>query len=88
MTDDWDITTDDGTVVLTLPSNFDAELDAETNDGAVRANHPELTNETERIRGEGSDERRERRRSLRQKMGDGGKMLRVRTGDGTIRIES
>ena len=88
MSDNWDITTSDGTVVLTLPASFDAELDAETNDGAVRANHPELTNEAARIRGEGSEERRERRRTLRQKMGDGGKMLRVRTGDGTIRIES
>jgi DUF4097 and DUF4098 domain-containing protein YvlB len=88
MSDNWDITTSDGTVVLTLPSSFDAELDAETNDGAVRATHPELTNEDERVRGEGRDERRERRRTLKQKMGDGGKMLRVRTGDGTIRIES
>jgi len=88
MSDNWDITTSDGTVVLTLPASFDAELDAETNDGAVRATHPELTNEDERVRGEGRDERRERRRTLKQKMGDGGKMLRVRTGDGTIRIES
>ena len=28
-----------------------------------------------------------RRRVLRAKMGDGGKFLKVRTGDGTIRIE-
>ena len=87
MSDNWDITTGDGTVVLTLPSSFDSELDAETNDGTVRANHPELTTVV-RVGGEDGDERRERRRVLRQKMGEGGKMLRVRTGDGTLRIES
>ena len=85
----WDITTGDGSVVLTLPSSFDAELDAETNDGSVRATHPELRDEdTGRRRGEDSDERRERRRSIRSKMGEGGKTLKVRSGDGAIRIES
>ncbi|MEO8680718.1 MAG: DUF4097 family beta strand repeat-containing protein [Vicinamibacterales bacterium] len=89
MSDNWDITTGDGSVVLSLPSSFNAELDAETSDGSVRATHPELRDEQAgRRRGEDSDERRERRRTLRSKMGDGGKTLRVRTGDGTIRIES
>ena len=41
----------------------------------------------ERREGEGSDERRERRRTLRSKMGEGGKLLKIRTGDGSIRIE-
>jgi DUF4097 and DUF4098 domain-containing protein YvlB len=89
MSDNWDITTGDGSVVLALPSSFNAELDAETSDGSVRSTHPELREEDNgRRRGEDSDERRERRRSIRSKMGDGGKTLRVRTGDGTIRIES
>lgn len=89
MSDNWDLTTGDGSVVLSLPATFNAELDAETSDGSVRATHPELRDEdTGRRRGEDSDERRERRRSLRSKMGGGGKSLRVRTGDGTIRIES
>ena len=88
MTDNWDVTTGDGSITLTLPSAFNAELDAETSDGAVRSSHPLLEEgRDERRGGEGSDDRRERRRVLRAKMGDGGKSLKVRTGDGTIRIE-
>lgn len=88
MTDNWDLTTSDGTVVLTLPGLFNAELDAETSDGSVRSSHPLLEDDrAERREGEGSDERRERRRTLRSKMGEGGKLLKIRTGDGSIRIE-
>lgn len=90
MTDNWDLTTSDGTVVLTLPGSFNAELDAETSDGVVRTSHPLLGDSNEaqpRGEDENRDERRERRRMLRSKIGDGGKMLRIRTGDGSIRIE-
>lgn len=90
MTDNWDLTTSDGTVTLTLPGSFNAELDAETSDGVVRVSHPLLDSDTRvEIRGEDSnrEERRERRRMLRSKMGEGGKILRIRTGDGSIRIE-
>ena len=88
MAADWDLTTGDGSVILTLPSGFNAELDAETSDGVVRSDHPLLKELTaERREGEDGDERRERRRSLRTRMGEGGKILKVRTGDGTIRIE-
>jgi hypothetical protein len=72
----------------TLPGLFNAELDAETSDGSVRTNHPLLDGDRDDRRdGEGSDERRERRRTLRSKMGDGGKILKIRSGDGTIRID-
>lgn len=91
MAADWELTTEDGSVILTLPSTFNGELDAETRDGTVRATHP-LLRDAERERTSNSrddrDERRERRRSMRARMGDGGKSLRVRTGDGSIRIES
>ena len=88
MTDNWDLTTGDGSITLTLPSVFNAELDAETSDGTVRSSHPLLEDQPrERREGEDSDERRERRRTMRTRMGEGGKALRVRTGDGTIRIE-
>jgi len=88
MTDNWDITTTDGSVVVTLPGLFNAELDAETRDGAVRTNHPLLDGDRdERREGEGRDDRRERRRALRSKMGEGGKVLKIRSGDGTIRID-
>jgi DUF4097 and DUF4098 domain-containing protein YvlB len=88
MADNWDIATSDGSVTVMLPGLFNAELDAETNDGSVRASHPLLEDSTREDRGEGDrEERRERRRTLRTKMGDGGKMFKIRTGDGTIRIE-
>ena len=89
MTDNWDLTTSDGTVTLMLPGVFNAELDAETSDGTVRTAHPLLedVNAERRRSGEDGDERRERRRVLRSKIGEGGKLLRIRTGDGTIRIE-
>ena len=90
MAADWDLTTGDGNVVLTLPAAFNAELDAETASGAVRSDqHPLLKDLTAEGRrdGEDGDERRERRRSLRAKMGEGGKILKVRTGDGWIRFE-
>jgi hypothetical protein len=87
MTDNWDITTSDGSVTLTLPGRFNAELDAETSDGAVRSNHPLLDSEDGRQEDESSRERRERRRAMRAKIGDGGKILKIRSGDGSIRIE-
>jgi DUF4097 and DUF4098 domain-containing protein YvlB len=87
MADNWELTTSDGSVVLTLPGVFSAEIDAETNDGSVRSEHPALEDNSERRQGEDDDERRERRRTLRSKMGDGGKVLRIRSGDGSIRIE-
>lgn len=88
MADNWNLDTGDGTVVLTLPSTFHAELDAETRDGSVRSTHPQLRDQIdEGRRGEDGDDRRERRRVLRARMGDGGKTLRIRTGDGSIRIE-
>ncbi len=88
MAEDWDLSTEDGSVVLTLPSSFDGELDAETRDGTVRATHPLLRDVDRERTSDDSDERRERRRSMRARMGEGGKALRVRTGDGSIRIES
>jgi DUF4097 and DUF4098 domain-containing protein YvlB len=82
MSDAWDISTSDGSITLTLPANFNAEIDAETSDGAVRSSHPAL-------REAGTDsERPERRRELRTKMGEGGRVLRVRTADGSIRFET
>jgi DUF4097 and DUF4098 domain-containing protein YvlB len=83
MSEDWDLQTADGSVTLALPSSFNAELDAETRDGAVRANHPGVTNESR-----AGEDRDERRRTLKATLGSGGRTLRVRTGDGTIRIEN
>ena len=83
MSDAWDLSTGDGSVTLTLPPTFNAEIDAETSDGAVRSSHPAL--KIVEHEGEG---RREARRELKTKMGEGGPVLRVRTSDGSIRFES
>lgn len=81
MTADWEITTGDGGVTLYLPDDFSTELDAHTGDGSVRSD----LNVLEGL--EADDRSREdRRRSLRGRLGDGGHRLRVRTGDGTIRL--
>jgi hypothetical protein len=75
MASDWDISTGDGSVALYLPSEFNAELDAHTGDGTIRA---EL--DIARSNGESS------RRTVRGRIGDGGRRLRVRTGDGSITL--
>ena len=82
MSGDWDVQTGDGSVILTLPAAFNGELDAETRDGAVRVNYPAL-----RDAESAGEDRDERRRTLRATLGTGGRTLRVRTGDGSIRIE-
>jgi DUF4097 and DUF4098 domain-containing protein YvlB len=77
MTDDWSMTTGDGGVAVYLPSDFGAELDAHTGDGSIR-NELQLSN----------DEGDKNRRSLKGKLGAGGKLLRIRTGDGSIRLKT
>ncbi|MEW6321820.1 MAG: DUF4097 family beta strand repeat-containing protein [Acidobacteriota bacterium] len=83
MAEDWDLQTGDGSIVLTLPAAFDATIDAETRDGRVTARHPALATESR----DGED-RDERRRRLTATLGTGGKLLRLRSGDGSIRIEN
>jgi putative adhesin len=79
MKDDWSITTGDGGVAVSLPSDFAAELDAYTGDGSI---HSDLS---VTIAG-GSGE--ESRRTLRGRLGAGGKTLKIRTGDGSIRLKA
>jgi DUF4097 and DUF4098 domain-containing protein YvlB len=79
MSEAWDISTRDGSVTLTLPTAFNAEIDAETSDGSIRSSHPGLSTD--------DDRHDQRRRQLHAKMGEGGVALKVRTGDGTIRFE-
>jgi len=71
----WDISTGDGSVTLALPDDFNADIDAHTGDGRVHLREMSLTNTT------GVD-----RRSLRGQLGSGGKLVRVRTGDGSITL--
>lgn len=78
MKEDWSLTTGDGGVTVTLPSGFGAELDARTEGGTVRS---EFRTESDRD-GEST------KRSLRGRIGSGGKTLKIRTGDGSIRLKS
>jgi hypothetical protein len=78
MTDDWEITTGDGGVSLYLPSDFGAELDAHTGDGSIRNDLSVVSS------GEGVVNRR----TVRGRLGAGGKQLRIRTGDGAIRLRA
>jgi len=78
MSDNWDITTGDGGVTLYLPDGFGADLDAHTGDGSIR-------NDLDVV-GSAGEDREERRRTLRGRVGGGGRQIRVRTGDGTIRL--
>lgn len=78
MADNWEITTGDGTVALYLPPDFSADIDAHTGDGRI-------TNDLSVEKA--SAEERERR-TLRGRIGSGGKLLRVRTGDGSIRLKA
>jgi DUF4097 and DUF4098 domain-containing protein YvlB len=77
MSDNWDITTGDGGVTLYLPGGFGAELDAHTGDGAIR-------NDLDVVGG--PEEEGHNRRTLKGRLGSGGKEIRIRTGDGTIRL--
>ena len=77
MKDDWSITTGDGGVAVYLPSDFGAQLDAHTGDGTIRS---ELDlNAGERWTGE--PPHRSRARGRRRQS------LKIRTGDGDIRLK-
>lgn len=77
MTAPWNITTGDGSVTLFLPGDFVADLDAHTGDGRI-------TNDLALEKADGEDRER---RTLRGRIGAGGQLLRVRTGDGAIRLK-
>jgi len=75
---EWTVSSGDGGVTIRLPPDFNAEVDARTGDGAISTSGDiALT----RPAGEG-----ERRRVVRGRVGTGGEVLTLRTGDGSIRI--
>ena len=87
MKDDWSLTTGDGGIALYLPPDFGAELDAHTGDGSIR-NELDLKAEAEDRDGDRDHDRNRDRRTLKGKLGPGGKLLRLRTGDGSIRLKT
>ena len=71
---DWELTTGDGGIHVTLPANFNAQLDAHTGDGGIDANDFGLRAPVRT------------RNDLRGAIGSGGPTLRLRTGDGGITL--
>lgn len=78
MKDNWSLTTGDGGVSVYLPSDFGAQLDAHTGDGTIRNELP--------IRSDDGGENS--RRTVKGQLGAGGKILRIRTGDGSVRLKT
>jgi len=76
MKGDWSMVTGDGGVAVYLPGDFAADLDAHTGDGSIR-NDLKVDNAN----------RDSARGTLRGKLGGGGKLLKIRTGDGGIRLK-
>lgn len=74
VSESWSFNTGDGSVDLRLPENISAELDARTGDGSIDVSFPVLMS--------GSI----RRDHMHGKINDGGPPLRIRTGDGSIRL--
>jgi len=82
MTDDWMVTTGDGSVTAELPKNFAALIDADPGgDGRVRT---DLT--LSNVTGAGADGKRREKGAMTGQLGSGGKRFTLRTGDGTIRL--
>jgi hypothetical protein len=77
VTEDWEVSTEDGSVSVDLPSGIDADVDADPGDDGHVRNHLSLTNVT----GGTHDEPR-----LRGRIGAGGHRVTIRTGDGTITL--
>ena len=74
MSGDWELHAEDGRVTVDLPDDFSALLDLATGDGRIRVD--------DRFGGD-ADRGAE---TLRRVVGGGGFVLRVRTGDGSIRV--
>ena len=74
MAADWTLRTGDGSVDISLPSDFQANIDATTGDGHISMGVP--------VTVEGTFSKSE----LRGKMNGGGQTLTIHTGDGSIRL--
>ena len=77
-TSDWSIATGDGSVVLEVPENFGAELDASTGDGRVVVSGVAFS----------GDRGRRERGPARGRLGNGGPRISIHSGDGSISVRS
>ncbi len=76
MKNNWNVRTRDGRVSVELPATFAGEVDARTGDGRIRAD----------LQGISSGDRRSDRHDFRTRLGSGGHLFTIRTGDGGIRL--
>ncbi len=75
MTSDWSMRANDGSIHLQLPADFSADLEALTGDGRIDFEVPvQMTGRT------GG-------KTIHGKIGNGGALLNLHTGDGSIRVE-
>lgn len=70
----WSLETGDGSVTLEIPENLAADVDLHTGDGHIDLEMPVTTEGTIR------------ENEVRGKLNGGGKLLVIRTGDGSIRL--
>jgi Putative adhesin len=79
MESDWELSSGDGSITIYVPAALNAQIDAESADGSVRAEGMAAQTST---RDEGEDAQ-----SLRGTLGTGGgRLIRLRSGDGSIRV--
>jgi hypothetical protein len=76
MRGDWNVSSGDGGVMIRLPPGFNADVDAHTGDGSIATSGVSVTSPPEQ----------EERRNVRGRIGAGGAVLTVRTGDGSIDV--
>jgi hypothetical protein len=76
MEEDWMVATGDGSVEVELPDGFNCEIETDVRDGRTR-NELDLSNVT------GGDRDRP---SLKGRLGEGGHLFTLRSGDGSIRL--
>jgi hypothetical protein len=75
VTDEWRLSTGDGSLTVRLPSELQADLDASTGDGSIVTEFPIS------MSGKVNDH------AIRGRLNGGGAPITLRSGDGTIRIE-
>lgn len=80
MRGDWNVSTGDGGVKILLPPDFNADIEATTGDGGISTSGVAVASTP------GPEERERRRSALRGRVGSGGEMLTIRTGDGPVDI--
>lgn len=75
MKQDWEVSTGDGSITFRVPQSFSAEIEADSRDGNVSTDVSGLQSTDNHGR-----------ETLRGRLGSGGHILKLRSGDGSIRV--